>query len=182
MSDFFGNLNFTRMVILTSLVGCAVLGYFVWNMQAELEELEKQVHTDAPLLVNEIQQLAVDFDHYQQQLDLDKFASLEDPEDYIRTIAIQDQVQIGDVNIGPSKKPIGGGVTDYRYRIEPMDKKREYELDFISNFLYRLEEKSRRVRVTQLKLDPVERMKAHDIGKRKNWTFTATVTSRQADS
>ena len=181
MSDFFGNLNFTRMVILPSLLGSAALGYVVWNMQENLKALEQQVDTDAPLLVNKIQQLAVNYDYLQDQLDRDKFVTLDDPEKYIRDIATQDQVSIGDVNIAPTDKSIGGNVTDYKYRIEPVNKRREYELDFVSNFLYRLEEKSRRVKVTQLKLDPVERMKPHEVGKRRNWTFSATLTSRQAD-
>ena len=50
-----------------------------------------------------------------------------------------------------------------------------------SSFLYRLEEKSRRVKVTSLKLDPVARMKTDEIGKDQNWSFSATLTSRQAD-
>jgi len=179
--EFFSNLNFTRVVILTSLVASAVLSWLVYDKTAELDELEREVSTSAPLLVNSIQKLAVKYQHLEEQLDLDQFITLDDPETYIRRIAQQDQVNVGDVKISPSDKTVRSGVKDYFYRIEPIDKKRAYELDFISNFIYRLEEKSRRVKVTQIKLDPVDRMKPDEYGKRRNWTFNCTLTSRQAD-
>ena len=37
------------------------------------------------------------------------------------------------------------------------------------------------VKVTILKLDPVKKMDDDQYGKEKNWTFSATITSRQAE-
>ena len=70
-------------------------------------------------------------------------------------------------------------VVDKTYKIDPADKNRPYSRVYISNFLYRLEEKSRRVKVTHLKLQPVQKQQPDEFGGNA-WTFDAIITSRQS--
>ena len=49
----------------------------------------------------------------------------------------------------------------------------------VANFLYKLEELSRRVRVTSLKLTPHSRLKPGELGD-DFWTFSAEITARRA--
>jgi len=180
---FFSELNFTRSVILVSLVGSAVLGYVVYDKMQQLEQLEQQVDTRAPLLVQDIQTLAVVLNNLNAAVNLESLQGEQpDAETYVRGIAQRQAVEIGNVNISPSSRTLRQGVEDRMWRIEPAEKKREFRLANISNFLYRMEEKSRRVKVTSLRIEPVQRLREDEIGKDRQWTFEAQITSRQAVS
>lgn len=181
--SFFSELNFTRSVILVSLAGSAVLGWVVYDKTQELERLEREVATQAPLLVQNIQTLAVELNNLNAAVNLESLQGEQaDAESYIRGIAQRQAVDIGQVNITPSSRSVRSGVEDRQWRIEPSDKDRKFALANISNFLYRMEEKSRRVKVTYLKLEPVKRLRDSDIGETRQWTFTAQITSRQASA
>lgn len=182
--DFFSNLNFTRVVILLSVLGSAALGYLAYAKTQQLAELEDQVRLRAPLVVKDIQLKAKQLDLLQRQRDREGLVGQENPENYIRSIARDPNVDIGQVTIKSSDKPIGGGVVDKTYKIDP-----DYQLDpsksynnrvQISNYLYSLERESRRVKVTQFKIEPKDKVKPEDV-LNDRWTFTAEMTSRQVE-
>lgn len=180
MKDFFAQLNFTRVVILVSLVASAVLGFMVYNQKEKLAELNRQVDVKGPRLVNEIQLKSQRYDQLMRQADKEKFGGGQaDPELYITNIAEEPNVAIGQVKISPTEKVGNGGVIDKKYRIAPDDSNRAYTRTAICNFLYRLEENSRLVKVTNLTLKPVKTQKPEEFGTER-WTFDAEITSRQA--
>ena len=51
--DFFTNMNVPRLVTLVSLIGSCVLGYFVYERTARLEEIHRET-AQVPGLVKEI--------------------------------------------------------------------------------------------------------------------------------
>ncbi|HEX6882412.1 MAG TPA: hypothetical protein VF530_03465, partial [Planctomycetota bacterium] len=68
-------------------------------------------------------------------------------------------------------------IEDKIYKISPDQKSQKYPRLQIANFLYRLEEASRRVKVTRLKLIPFEKTTPGQVVK-DLWTFEADLTTR----
>lgn len=172
------NLNFSRVVILLSLLGSLVLAYFNYIDGARLAEVEDEV-AEAPDVAAEIQQLALQLNELQMKSSRDSFIALNDADLYVRTIAQEDKVSIGAVNVRPSERDVSAGIVDKIYAIEPKDKKRPFTRVHIANFLYSLEEKSPRLRVTHFEVkSPGRSVRPHEIGDDR-WTFEAEITSRQ---
>ena len=173
-------MSFPRWMILTCALATPVLGWFAWQKTEHLDELEQELAM-VPTLVREIQTRAIQLDTLQKQIDKDKLGKLDKAELYIQKIAQDGRVNIGDVNISPDKDYPTKGVVDYEFLIKPSDQKREYNRHQIANFLFKLEEESRRVRVTRLEIEPsTRRVRAEDV-LRDAWTFEVTATSRQKE-
>ncbi|MEM7516919.1 MAG: hypothetical protein AAF368_08360, partial [Planctomycetota bacterium] len=68
-----------------------------------------------------------------------------------------------------------------KYEIRPSDTKRRFSRVKISNFLYKLEEESSRVKVTHVKMETGQRGLKEEQVPDDKWTLLAEVTSRQAD-
>jgi len=179
MIQFFANMTFPRAVIIFSLLGSAVFAPFVYARTARLEEVHlegrrvgtrrrRQIHVGA-LRLKELQRVA----------DKEGLKGENDPELYIREVAAQDNVSIGAVDVSASVTSPMRGVEDRRYKIRPSNKNEPFVRGSIGNFLYKLEEDSRRVKVTSIKLSPLKRLKPGQIGD-DVWTFEAEITSRQA--
>lgn len=178
MKDFFSNMNFPRWVILSMLLASGVLGWLVWTQSARLAEVEGELRR-APDLVKEIQQLSLRLDSLQSLADKEGLIGETDPEFYIQRIASLENVQIGAPSITPTVLSPFRGVEDHKYKIRPQDKTRRYKRVRIGNFLYKLEEESRKVKVTGIELTPTDRIRSGEIGE-DNWTFEVELTSRQA--
>jgi len=178
MKDFFANMNFPRAVILFSLTGSAVLGYLVYQQTERLKELELELRR-APAVVTQIQQSAMRLDELNQAADREGLKGEQsDPELYIRRVAATDNVNIGQVDISVSASTPARGLEDRKYKIRPTNKNERFSRGGIGNFLYKLEADSRRVKVTSVKMTPVERVKPGEVGN-DSWTFEVEITSRQ---
>lgn len=182
MADFFASMNFTRGVILVTLLGSAVLGWLVWSSGKAFEQLDRERSALAPKVVSEIQELSLAYDNLERQLSRDEFQKQANPISYIQSVAGEQDVSLGQVDVDPQSKPIGGGVVDNKFTITPAERDRGYARTNIANFLYRLEEKSLKVKVTNLRLYPASasRQQPQEVLD-DSWTFTATVTSREAE-
>jgi hypothetical protein len=178
VKDFFANMNFPRWVIVIMLTSSAVLGWFVFDRKQRLSEVERELRR-VPQLVREIQELGLRLDELQQAERKEKFKVQDDPDTYIRSVAAHDAVRLGQIDITPSTKPSGPGIEDRKFRIKPADRTSSFRRVQVGNFLYQLEAETQRVRVTSLKLEPVQRLKPGDTGN-DLWTFEAEITSRQA--
>ncbi len=175
---FFKNMTFPRWVILVMFTASAVLGWFVYERSKRLETVQIEL-SRTPKLVKEIQELALELDGLQRAADKEGLRGEADLEFYIRSVGSHEAVRIGQVNTTPRTSSPMRGVEDRVLKIQPTNKDARYTRGQIGNFLYRLEEKSRRVKVTRIKLDPWKRIKPGEIGD-DNWTFEAEITSRQA--
>jgi hypothetical protein len=178
MKTFFSSLNFPRAVILVMLLASAVLGYFVWQRTTRLHQIEREL-VMVKSRVRETQQLALQLNDLQRLSEREGLVGEADPEFYIRGVASQDRVQIGQVDTSVSTSTPMRGVEDKKYKITPSNKNARYSRTQIGNFLYKLEADSRRVRVTHIRITPVSRVKPGEIGP-DVWTFEAEITSRQA--
>jgi len=182
MKQFLANLNFPRSVILVSTLAVLVLGWFGWKASLRLAALEDQTDVErgeAQKLVTQIQVAGLQLQQLVSQADREGLGVLSDPDFYIKSIAAQPDVKLGQVDVDPVKeRAVSTGVIDKPFIIKPSDSARGFARGAIANFLYRLEEKSRRVRVTKVHIAPQGKVKPGDIGP-DSWTFDAEITSRE---
>lgn len=177
MKDFFGNMNFARWVIVVTAVVSLVLGWFVYDWSARLEEVQLELRR-TPALVTEIQQKALRLDALQNLADKEGLKGEENPELYIQKVAGAQNVNIGQVSTKPSIRTTFRGVEDHLFRVDPSNKNESFPRQRIGNFLYKLEADSRKVRVTGIELTPTGRTRMGEIGP-DQWTFSIELTSRQ---
>ena len=175
---FLRNMTFPRWVIVISLIGSAVLGWFVYQKRMRLEEVHRELGQVKSVIVD-VQTNAYRLNELQELSAKEGLSTQDDPELYIRNVAAQDNVSIGSVNTSVSTASPMRGVEDRRYLIRPTDRQARFPRGAIGNFLYKLEADSRRVKVTDLKITPAERLKPGELGN-DEWTFEATITSREA--
>lgn len=176
MSDFFRQMNFPRAVILVSLLASVVMGWFVYEKTARLEEVHGELER-VPAVVREIQRLGIELQQYEDISGPGTEADF-DYDPYIRSIAAAPRVGIGQVRIDPSQRDYSRDVEDRTYQIRLQNKTQKYHQSKIGNFLYKLESDNRRVKVTRLKLTPAETVRPGEIG-RDSWTFEAAITERR---
>ena len=181
MSEFFSNMNLARFIIVATIPLSLGLGWFGYAQAEELKKKERALRTQVAPLVSNTQQLAVEHTRLTKEANKDGLSGQNSPESYIRGIATSDKVEIGDVSITTREISPTKGVTDRVYTIRPTAKGRSYTRPRISNFLFKLEDDSNRIKVTDISIDVAQKnLKPHEVPK-DEWTFTAQVTSRQAD-
>jgi hypothetical protein len=172
-------MNLARAIILLSLVGCVALGVLGWQRSRELSELKDALDVRMKPLVKDLMQTAQKHSQLSKALKDDNLGEQKDLETYIRRVAAKDKVEIGNVNLTNSTEQRSKGVVDKVYRIKSDDRERTFQRLRVANFLYTLEYDSRRVKVTELKMEVAEkRPKPHEVPE-DNWFFEAEVTSRQ---
>lgn len=178
----FKNMNLARAIILLSILGSLALGWLSWTRSQELSDLEYALKNKVPDLGADIQTLSARHTDLAKERSEDGMVGQDNAQTYIYEVAANDRVAIGDTKITPSQVVPMKGIVDKKYRIRPTDRERPYRRTNISNFLYRLEEKSRRVKVTDIKIEPAQRrLKDHEIPEDR-WTFDVEITSREIDS
>ncbi len=176
MSDFFRNLNFPRAVILVSLVAAGVLGYLLVQRSARLEEIHSELRR-APQLAQEIQNLGIELDQYQQLAKGSNSLDTSDFSTFIRKTAATKLVGIGEVEVIPSERSPARDIVDKIYKIRPATKNQSYVRGKIGNFLYKLEADNPRLKVTDIQMTPADKIRPGEVGN-DQWTFEASVTAR----
>jgi len=176
------NLNSTRVIILGSFLGAAVMGGLVYAQKLEVAELDEQLSPrGVPKLVTELQTSALELANLQRLADREQFKQRDDAETYARAIAGNQYVNIGQIDTKRSdNERVRGAIDSVISLTPPKGGKTAYTRDQISNFLYKLEADSRRVRVTRvlMRKDPADKSKPHEVGADR-WTFDVDITIRQ---
>ena len=158
MKAFFKNLNLARAIMLFSIVGALALGFYGWQRHRQVAELRQHYQEDVAKVVREVMQLGRKHTQLTLAARKDSLTGQADLESYIRSIAAADRVDIGNVNISNSAPASSlKGVVDKTYLIKHSDKDRSFSRSMIANFLYKLESDSRRVRVTDIKLETADK-------------------------
>jgi hypothetical protein len=181
--SFIGGLNFPRVVIALSLLGSAVLAYFDYSLGVELERLKEETATKAPQMATKVQEHALQLTQLSKQIEDEGWKGQGNPGSYVRAIAQDDNVRLGQVDVSPSNPDrFPGGIVDKKYTIKPVNKERGWSRQNIANFLFKLESDSRRVRVTRLKmqLPSKRRVQPHEFPP-DEWTYEVEITSRQRE-
>ncbi len=176
MRSFFGRLSFPRAVILFCSLGSLVLGALVWLRAQRLSEVKDEL-ARVPNLVKEIQSDAYRLSELLRSASAEKFKAQSEPETYIRAIAVDGKINMGQIDITKVTKTPAKGIEDSIYKMVPQTKTQRYTRGHIGNFLYKLEADSRRVKVTRIKLTPFEKISPGEIGK-DSWVFEAELTTR----
>ena len=183
MKDFFTGMNFPRAVILLSFIASGALGWFNQTLVERLDELTEQEMTTGPKMVTSIQQNSIKLSQLQKQQGDDKLSGQDNPTNYAREIAQNDNVRLGQVNLQPqSPDNLGNGIVDKKYAIKPVSKDKGWSKQNLGNFLYMLESESQQIRVTRVKLSsPTSRkVKPHEFPA-DSWTYDIEITSRQRE-
>lgn len=176
MKGIFGRMSFPRSVILFCSLGSFVLGVLVYLRSQRLDEVQNEL-LRVKDVVKEIQTDACRLDELQLSASNEKFKAQEAPETYIRSIAGQENINMGQVNFRKGTREPARGIVDNVYTITPQLKTQHYNRGYIGNFLFTLERDSRRVKVTRLKLTPFDKVVPGEVGKDR-WNFEADLTTR----
>ena len=180
--SFFQNMNLARAIILLSILGSCAVGWFGWQKSKELEDLRLSLEVRVPKLGQEIQALSLRHTSLRDERNSDGLAGEPNPSSYIRRVGDEKNVNIGDLDVDPSESRPSPGLVDKKYRIRPSNKELKYKRMRISNFLYKLEASSPRVRVTGIRIDPAQRRLRPNQLPDDWWVFDIEVTSRQKDA
>lgn len=184
----FKNMNLARAIMLGSVLLSIVLawaGWFgipaaKWPGHVQVADMSDNLEGRVENLVRDITRLSRQHTMLSRAVSNEGLQKAESPQSYIMQIAAEDYVELGDLaEINPRDKPVSKSVVDKTWEIRP-DPEREYLRSQISNFLYQLEAKSRRVKVTDLKITNFDKRVKNDAIPDDEWTFEATVTSREA--
>jgi hypothetical protein len=180
MKAFFKSLNLARGIILASLLGAVVLLWMGLKNASRLAELKQNYSTDVSKLATQLAQLARKHSQLSDNLKGENLQGEAEIQSYIYKVAGMDRVEVGNLNLNPSQPdPFTKGIVDKKVDIRPDNRERTFARTTIANFLYTLEEQSRRVKVTMIKIDNGDkRVKPAEVPNDK-WTFEAEVTSRQ---
>ena len=182
MKSVLRNFNFVRVVILLSLVGSGALAYFAWEQNKELREIRTALAEGGRVeqLVRDIQSKSLLYTTYKKQVDAEGLSGQTNPTRYIRAIAGQDKIEVGQVEIVPQKRiTAAADVEDETYKITPMNNDRGFQRSTIGNFLFTLEDKSRQVRVTEVRIWNHDKRVAPEAIPENLWDFECTITSRK---
>ncbi|MEO0650296.1 MAG: hypothetical protein AAFZ65_06425 [Planctomycetota bacterium] len=170
-------LNFARFVILATFLGSAAMGYLLYQQSQELDAVQGAL-ARAPQRLQKLQGQALQVSELLRQTVDEGLGRQADPEDYIRQIARDKDVEAGSVEVKPDDNE-GPGYRDNVFKILP-ERDKSFSLGKIANFMYLLESRSRRVRVTEVEIKPMGKrgMKEHDVLPGE-WTFELEMTTRE---
>ena len=176
MKVFFAQMSFPRAVILFCSLGSLVMGALVYQRSQRLDEVHDELRRVKDVL-KEIHTDAYRLDELKRSADAESFKAQEEIETYIRSIAGQDNVDMGQLDFQRSTHEPSRDVLDNICKMTPLSKTKRYNRGQIGNFLYRLEHDSPRVKVTRLKLTPADKAVAGEVGN-DSWNFEASLTTR----
>ena len=181
-----GNITFAKVMIFLCLVGSGGLAYVDWQQYQQIEQLKEDLRPNGrvELLVRETQMLGKQYAELTKSLSNDDLAGQASPLTYISEIADYPKIAIGDVSIQTSEGDAGiKGLVDKVYAITPQPSKRDFPKLRIANFLFKLEDKSPRIRVTKLVIDQLNAEGKPKIMATQyagdSYYFSAEVTSRE---
>lgn len=181
MKAFFKNMNMARGIILGSLVLSLALAYLGWVQHTKRVELEDALVSQVPNLARETQVLSQRYSKLYDEAELEGLKGQSDPESYLRALASDAKVSLGSVEFAkPQPLRPSKGVIDIKYRITPQDRERAFDRRNLANYMWMIEEKSRRVRVTGFSLTREGNLKPWEYGNDR-WKWDIEVTSRQKE-
>ncbi|MDA1265351.1 MAG: hypothetical protein O2816_09770 [Planctomycetota bacterium] len=183
------NITFAKVMIVLCLIGSGALAWLDWNQYKQIQETRAKLIPNGEIetKVRMTQAIGREYKAMQEALSNDDLSGEKQPRSYIVEIADLPLVAIGAVSIDENSRASGGAATtDKIYTIHPSDKNRKYDKMNIANFVYTLEEKSPRIRVTKIVMDqfnndlPTPRTTVkpteYPLGR---FTFSAVATSRE---
>lgn len=182
MRNFFKSMNLARGIILGSLVFSLVLAVTGYRLHAQRVALEVALASEVPAIARETQELSQRYSKLYDEAEMEGLKGQSDPQTYFRSLAGDPKVRIGGLEITtPQPQRPSKGVVDIKYRITPQARDRGFDRKNLANFLWMIEERSRRVRVTQFSMTREGNLKPWEYGNDR-WKWDVEVTSRQKEA
>lgn len=172
-------MNFARFLTLIMFLGSLPLGWFAWVQYERNTELRANLEQggDVEETVRQILKYSRQHTKLQSEVTDEGLKGQTNPNSYIQGIAIKKNVDIGLISVDPGTKDHKTYV-DSTFRIKSNQKDSEFNRINLGNFFFSLENDSRRIRVTEIKMELKDRKtKPHDMPN-DSWDFECTVTSR----
>jgi hypothetical protein len=178
-TKFLGAMNLARWIMVMGGVGAVALGANGWRLHSQRVELETALAPggDVERKVRSIQLLGKQVSKLQSDADREGLSGQSEPILYFRGLAADSNVRFGQVEVNEQPPQVNiKGTEDLSYVLRPQVDKGQPR-DRIIYYMYLLESKSRRVRVTSITLTPEQKLKewepSNDI-----WKWTIELTSR----
>lgn len=181
MKRFFSQMSLARWIMVLALVLSVALGATGFHLHRKRVDLERALAIEVPKAAQEIQVLSRRYSKLFDEAEREGLKGQADPESYFRKLAAHPKVVIGALQFEkPSPFTPSKGVIDIKYRIRSQDRDRGFDRKQLANFLWLIEEQSRRVRVTHVRLEREGNPKDWEYGNDR-WKWDVEVTSRQKD-
>jgi len=185
MKALLAKLTFARVMIIASLLGSCVLGWFIYQNQQKIRQATIDLAEEGPVatLVREIQSLSKRYTKLYQSQGDEKLRAQANPQSYIDGIASDEKVMVGRVDIKIAERDLTSSISDKIYSVSPFEKDAVFGRDQIANFFWKLEADSRRVRITELAITALNDQGKPRVAKEEypsdKWSFNCKITSRQ---
>ena len=146
MKKFLANMTLARGIILGSLVLALLLAVTGFRLHQKRKGLEVALQREVPDLARQIQVLSRRYSKLYDEAEMEGLKGQGDPMTYLRAQAIDPKVLIGGIDISnPTPTRPSKGVIDIKYRMVSATKDRGFDRKNLANFMWLIEERSRRV-------------------------------------
>lgn len=179
LKDLMGAMNLARWIMVMGLLGAVALGVSGWRFHAERLELEAALEPGGMVEQKSanIQKLGKLCTKLQSDADREGLSGQTEPILYFRGLASDGGVRLGSIEVAAMAPQVYiKGTEDLQYTLRPQIDK-GYPRDRIVYYMYLLESKSRRVRVTSIQLNPEQKLKEWEISN-DMWKWNLELTSR----
>lgn len=169
-----------RIMIVLLVLGSCFLGWTAHKQQQRIQFLRSALAPNGlvPKTVASIQQNAENYANYKDRAASDQLKD-QDPSVYIRALAGHPNINIGRVEVNFTESESGRGVSQRNYQITPTESRATFDRRNIANFLYKLEEDSRRVKVTSIELNNASSRVEPGARPQDLWQLKATISMRE---
>ncbi len=183
--SFFKQMTFAQGMIIACLLASAGMSPFVYKNYNQIQDLRLAVGEGGELasLAGRIQSNSLLYTQLYQQKSGASLQGQGRTSEYILKVANDDSVDLGRIDMPkPQVSEGSGGVVDETFTINPSDKNHPFDRVRIGNFLFSLEDRTRRLRVTKLTIDALNEAGKSRVAPEEfpsdKWTFSCKVTSR----
>jgi hypothetical protein len=180
LREFFGSMNSARWIIVVGVLGSIGLAVNGWRLYDQRSALQAQLVQEVPERAQNIQFLGRLFSKLQADAEREGFVTQDKPDLYFRGIATHETVKLGQIDVDPAQpRSYYKDTQDLTYTLRPQVSKADegFPRDRLANFMFKIEQESGRVRVTRIRLDPAQRLKAWETSDDR-WKWEIAATSR----
>ena len=179
MKAFFNSFTLARWIIVVSLFFSILLGWSGWYFHQRRTALETALVKQVPDLAVELQTLSKQYSKLYKDAEREGLKAQDDPASYIRKIGSDPTIEIGQLSINtPPAQEFIKGVADRKITIKPQNVESGFSRVALANFFWKLESESKRVRVTEIHMEPAQKGVKPQDTLNDRWKWNAEATSR----
>jgi len=174
-------LDWTRAFLLGAALLSLLLAFSGVRLHQRRTALQEALKVQVPRLAQDIQINSRRFTRLYEEAEGAGLTGQKDAETYLRELAAHPDVKLGGVDFTPQAAVIPvKGVVDVKLVIRPQSRDRGFIRTNLANFMHLIEQRSRRMRVTHVKLDREGNPRPWEYGNDR-WKWELEVTSRKKE-